>query len=46
LGKMFYEATHKNRRYSCQPITCSYVERFTDIFASEIYRILVNQNEI
>ena len=40
LGKMFYAPNHRNRRYQCLPITYSYVERFTEIFASEIYRIL------
>lgn len=46
LWKIFFESKHRMRRYQCLPITYSYVEHYTDAFASEIYRILLPFDEI
>jgi len=46
LGKIFYDPIHRHRKYECLPITYTYVERFTDTFASEVYRILDNHDYI
>jgi hypothetical protein len=43
---MFYDQAHRNRRYQCLPITYSYVERFTETYASEIYRILFDFDDL
>jgi len=46
LVKIFFNNEHRMRTYKCLPITYSYVERFTDSFASEIYRILFQYDDI
>jgi len=46
LSNIFFNYEHRMRIYNCLPITYSYVERFTDTFASEIYRILFEYDDI
>lgn len=38
LSNMFNDGNHRNRRYCCTPITYSYVIRYTNRYASEIYK--------
>jgi len=46
LSNIFFNYEHRLRTYKCLPITYSYVERYTNIFASEIYRILFQYDDI
>jgi hypothetical protein len=46
LCKIFFEQEHRMRTYKCLPITYYYIKRFTDAFASEIYRILFQYDDI
>ncbi|HOV12650.1 MAG TPA: hypothetical protein PK771_00020 [Spirochaetota bacterium] len=46
LSKIFNDTAHKMRVYECLNITISYVARFLNRYASEIYYLLVNKKKL